>query len=338
MCVLTAGDGARFVDACRTAGVDTTAIPAGPDANPVLIPRLVAEIRRYRPDLVHTHLVHGDAHGQPAARITGTAAISTVHGTPAFYRRQPYKTVRRMAGRNACRTIAISEHVARYLREHRLAPDERVRVVRYGMDATGWQLAPSERDAARRELGLGPTDLAVGIASRLIPHKGHDTLLAALPLVVADARVRLLVAGTGPLRSQLGEAAGQLPVGNVSFLGHVPDIRPFMGACDVIVFPTDPEFGEGFGLAALEAMAAGRPLVATEVGPLPEIVVHGQTGLLVPPHRPDALAQALSELAADPALRDRLGRAAAVRAEDSFGLDTMVERTVSVYEESLNRH
>ncbi len=336
LCVLTAGDGARFVSAGHDAGVETAAIPAGPDANPLVVARLVAEIRRYRPDLVHTHLVHADAHGQLAARLTGTPAVASVHGIPSFYRRQPYRAVRQLAGRNARRTIAISGYVARHLVENRLAPAARVRVVHYGMDATGWALAPSDRDDARRALGLGPTDVAVGIASRLIPHKGHATLIAAVSqAVAADPRVRLLVAGAGPLRAELEQAAGALPAGTARFLGQVADIRPFMGACDVVAFPTDPEIGEGFGLAALEAMAAGRPVVATDVGPLPEIVVPDRTGILVPPHRSDALARALLDLAADPTLRDRLGQAAAERARDTFSLDRMVQGTIAVYEEGL---
>lgn len=338
MCVLATGDAPTFVSASEEAGIGTTTLRAGPNANPVLVARLAAEIRRYQPDLVHTHLIHADAHGQVAARLAGVAAISTVHGTPSFYLRQPYRAVRRMAGRNARSTIAISGYVAQYLRDHELAPTERVRIIHYGMDTTGWQLGPAERSTARRSLDLEPGDVAVGIASRLIPQKGHATLLAALANVVADhPQVRLLIAGTGPLRASLEQAGAALPAGSVRFLGFVSDIRSFMGACDAVVFPTEPALGEGFGLAALEAMAAGRPLVATDVGPLPEIVVHDRTGVLVPPHRPDALARALSALAADPVLRDRLGQAAASRVSESFGLDRMVDRTVTVYEEALSR-
>jgi glycosyltransferase involved in cell wall biosynthesis len=339
MAVLATRDAPSFVAACDEAGVESVVIPAGPDVNPAAVARLAGHIRRYRPDIVHTHLVHADAHGQLAARLTHTPAVSSVHGIAAFYRRQPYRSVRRLAGRNACRTIAISDYVAGYLREHHLAPGERVRVVRYGIDLAGWQLAPADREAARLGLGLGlgPDDFAIGIASRLIPHKGHATLLAAMPTVLAGApRARLLVAGTGELRGRLEEAARSLPAGCVRFLGHLPDVRGFMNACDVIVFPTGPELGEGFGLAALEAMAAGRAVVASDVGPLPEVVIRDQTGILVPPDSPEALAEALVRLHRDTPYRHQLGRQAAERARDAFGLTRMVEATVAVYQEVLD--
>ena len=336
MCVLAAGNFAAFVAACVSAGVETTVIPAGPDLNPAVVARLTKLVRQYRPDLVHTHLVHADAHGQLAARLTRTPAISSVHGIPSFYRRQPYRSVRQLAGRNACRTIAISEYVAGYLREHRLAPADRLRVIRYGMDTTGWELSPADRLAARDALGLAEEDFAVGIASRLIPHKGHATLLEALPAVLASQpRARLLVAGTGELRPELEAAARTLPPESVRFLGHLHDIRAFMNACDVIVFPTAPELGEGFGLAALEAMAAGRAVVASDVGPLPEIVEHDRTGLLIAATSPPELADALVRLDRDPSYRRRLGHAAAARARDVFGLAPMADATASVYADVL---
>jgi glycosyltransferase involved in cell wall biosynthesis len=104
-----------------------------------------------------------------------------------------------------------------------------------------------------------------------------------------------------------------------------------------VAFPTQPILGEGFGLAALEAMAAGRPVVATRVASLPEVVADGETGLLVPPGDPEGLADAFARLAADEGLRARLGAAAARRAADCFSLDAMVEATLAVYAETLER-
>ena len=119
-----------------------------------------------------------------------------------------------------------------------------------------------------------------------------------------------------------------------AFLGQLDDVRRFMAACDVLLFPTLPGLGEGFGLAALEAMAAGVPVVATRVGPLPEVVKDGVTGSVVAPS-PRAVADALSALALDAGTRRAMGLAGRERAATVYGLDEMVDRTVTVYREAI---
>ena len=106
-----------------------------------------------------------------------------------------------------------------------------------------------------------------------------------------------------------------------------------MAACDVLAFPTQPEFGEGFGLAALEGMAAGRPVLATDFGPLPEIVVDGVTGFVIPARSTEGFTRAIAALADDPALRRRLGDQARRRANEDFSLEAMVQATRAVYAE-----
>jgi glycosyltransferase involved in cell wall biosynthesis len=336
MVVLTAPGSAAFTAALSAAGVPVTEIPAGPDLNPVLVARLAAVLRRERPALVHTHLIHADVHGQTAARLVGVPGVSTVHGAHLFYRRQPWRSAATVAGLLARRTIAISHHVANTLAEARVVPTERLRVIPYGIDPAPWRQALALRDETRRRLGLDGDALAVGVASRLIRHKGHAELLRAVAIAIGrGAPLRLLVAGDGPLRAELERLACDLGiVEHVSFLGFVDDVADFMAACDVVAFPTQPALGEGFGLAALEAMAVGRPVVATRVASLPEVVADGETGLLVPPGDPAALAEALFRLAADAELRARLGAAAARRAE-RFSLNVMVEATIGLYDEVL---
>jgi glycosyltransferase involved in cell wall biosynthesis len=191
------------------------------------------------------------------------------------------------------------------------------------------------RRDARAALYLADGDFALGIASRLIPGKGHDVLIPA----VADAAravgaVKLLVAGDGPERAHLEQLAEECcPPGTVKFLGFVPDIAPFMHACDALAFPTLPELSEGFGLAALEAMAAGRPVIASAVGSLPEVVDDGITGRLVPPSSVPELESAILELARDRELCARLGANGAIRARTEFPLEKMVRSTLDVYDE-----
>jgi glycosyltransferase involved in cell wall biosynthesis len=208
--------------------------------------------------------------------------------------------------------------------------------VHYGIDADGWSATEAERSELRRRFDLAPDDVAVAMSARLIPGKGHELLLDAAGRALDRAPgLRVLVAGQGPLRSDLEGAAARLPAGTVRLLGFLDDPRQLMKAADVLAFPTSPSLDEGFGLAALEAMAAGRAVVATSVGALPELVAPERNGLLVSPEDPDALADALVELASQPALSRELGRRGQERARAEFGIDRMVGRTLAVYREAL---
>jgi glycosyltransferase involved in cell wall biosynthesis len=182
-----------------------------------------------------------------------------------------------------------------------------------------------------------PGDFALGIASRLVAGKGHDVLIPAFARASAElGTIKLLVAGDGPERGRLERMADRCCApGTVRFVGFVSDIGPFMQACDALAFPTLAELSEGFGLAALEAMAAGRPVIASAVGSLPEVVDDGVTGVLVPPSSVDALGTAIVGLARDPVLRERLGANGATRARKDFPLEKMVRATIDVYEGAL---
>jgi glycosyltransferase involved in cell wall biosynthesis len=336
MLVAETDDANPFTEALGARDIPVRAVPAGWHLNPALVTALARELRAYRPDVVHTHLVHADVHGQLAMAAGNAVRVSSVHSTHGFYRREPFRTGARLAARYAGAVIAISEHVRRYLEELRLARPEQIHVVPYGIDASHWRLEGPDRLRARQRLGLSPRDVGVGIAARLIPGKGHALLLEALAAARRESHtLRLLVAGRGPLRAELERDAQRLAPGAVTFVGFADDVREFMNACDVIVFPTEPALGEGFGLAALEAMASGRPVVATEVASLPEVVTSGETGLLVEPRSADALAAALLTLAGDAGLRERLGARGHERARTTFSLERMVERTLAVYRDAL---
>ena len=253
------------------------------------------------------------------------------------FERQPYRAAVATAGRCARRTIAISEYAARFAVDHGLVPPDRLRVVLYGVDVDRWVADERERGRARAAFGLDDYSVVIGVASRLVPYKGHDFLLAGFEAGRRDLPgMRLLVAGDGPLRRQLEERARPLGAA-VEFLGFLQQerLQQFMHACDLLAFPTLPGFGEGFGLAALEASAAGRPVVATDVASIPEVVADGQTGLLVAPGDVAALAAALVRLARDPAGRAAMGAAGRDRARDRFTLGRMADETLAVYREVM---
>jgi glycosyltransferase involved in cell wall biosynthesis len=334
MLVLEAPGSSRFVGAMRERGVDVESLPAGRDLHPRLATRIRSVVRSVRPDLVHTHLIHADLYGQVAARLAHVPAVSTVHSVHGFYRREPTRSAARLAARAARRTIAISTYCGDFLRDAGIVPQDRLRVVPYGVDANAWRASGNERARARERFGVTGIDVVVGMASRLIPGKGHAQAIAAFrsaSRVTPD--LHLLIAGEGELRARLDAEAARDSSGRVRLLGFVDDMREFLAACDVLLFPTMPELGEGFGLAALEAMAAGKPVVATRIASLPEIV-GDEGGFLVEP-RASEIAAALRRIADDPLGRLAMGAAAAERAATCFDIATMLERTIQVYREAL---
>lgn len=323
------GDGERFVADLRAQNLDVVPLPMRGHLDPLLLANLIRIMRRVRPDVVHTHLVHADVHGQVAAAICRVPGVSTIHGASELFTREPTRSVAALAGRLARRKITISHHLADFVQRHRLAPLERIRVVPYGLDLAHWRVAvrPVERD----------TRVLVA-ASRLIPGKGHDFLLEAFARArKEEPRLRLRVAGDGPTRGQLETMASTLGIESyVEFLGFVDDVSALVADSDALVFPTLPSCGEGFGLVALEAMALATPVIATRVGAIPEVVKHGVTGLLVEPGDVPGLTAELLRIARDDDLRARLGRAGRARAEERFRLELMVDGILAVYEESLS--
>jgi glycosyltransferase involved in cell wall biosynthesis len=332
MVVLTPGPEARpFLDGATAANVETFEARIGRDVDPRPASGIASTIRRWRPDVVHTHLVHADLWGQIAARRFSVPAVRTVHNVQGFSRREPVRSAVRVSGRLARRTIAISEHVAGFIREHSLAPSDRVIVIPYGVDMACYPAERPRRRATRSRLGATDDTVVFGMAARMIEGKGHDIAIDAVRGAARERSTMLAVAGDGPLRPKLERHANGDPA--VRFLGRLDDVVPFLEACDALLFPTDPALGEGFGLAALEAMAEGLPVLASTAGALPEVVLDGVTGRIVDGDV-DIWTRAVSELANDDATRTAMGGAGRERA-GGFSVERMVDATRRVYREAV---
>lgn len=276
---------------------------------------LVRDLRRYRADLVHTHLVHADVYGALAA---GRATlVSTKHNDDPF-RTGPFRHVERLLTRRAAKAICITESLARFNREQVGLPAEKLEVIHYGMDEPPAAWAPD-----KLELPDGKIVVAV---TRLVPQKGLDVAVEAL----AGIDATLVVLGEGPERERLEAQARELGV-RLLLPGRVGDVASVMRRADVLVHPAR---WEGFGLALLEAMLAGLPVVATRVSSIPEIVVDGETGLLVPPNDPAALRAAVEVVLQDPG---NLGETGRERARVEFSVERMAKRTLAVYDAAAAR-
>jgi len=298
-----------------------------------LVSRLVERLRAFGPDVVHTHLLHADLYGLRAARRAGVRhMVSSRHNQDAFRCNPLIKWLNRRAMRYAERVIAISGSVARFVSEVEGTPSDRVVTVHYGLDIPS--VPPDSREQARARLGFGGAgDLVlIGFIGRLVRQKGADLALQAFAGVhTAHPQSRFVIVGDGPGRRDLEAQAHRLGLaGRVVFAGWVDEASRVIPAFDMVVAPSR---WEGFGLVVLETMCCGLPVIASRAGAFPEIVVHGETGLLVPSESPEALAGAMERLLSDPKLAAAMGCKGRARLAEAFPVKKMVDATVRVYEQ-----
>jgi len=309
-----AWDPADFYGALR---VPAVRIPAPRDLDPLLLARLV---RSLHADVVHTHLVHADVYGGVAAKLRGTRLVSTKHNDDPF-RTGPFRFAERSLAHLADRIVTITDSLRRFTVEQVGIPAAKVETIHYGLDdlPEPWGVNPPD-DV--------PADARVLLAvARLTPQKGIDVAVRALAILPDDTV--LVVLGEGPERGRLESLARELGVERrLRLPGRVPDVAGWLRRASVLVHPAR---WEGFGLGVLEAMLAGLPVVATSVSSLPELVADGETGLLVQPDDPTALALGVARALELP----QLGEAGRARARREFSVARMTERTVALYEDVL---
>jgi len=276
------------------------------------------------PEVVHTQLEFAHVLGILAARRLGLPTVATLHTLdepPPRSRLALHFRLMAWALRRARRVMAVSEITRRhYLQRARLRP-ERVATVYNGIDPTGFQQGPEERAAVRAVLGVDPAaPVLVTVAVQREP-KGIQHMLAALPEVIAAfPEVRYLLVGDGPHRSALEEQAARLGLSDrVIFTGARDDVARLLAAADLFILPS---LTEALPTVVAEAMAAGLPVVATTVGGIPEMVRPGDAALLVPPADPEALAEAVGRLLANPRQAAAMGLAGRRLVAERFDIRT----------------
>lgn len=297
--------------------------------------KLRSVIRREAPDVVHSHLFFASMFGSTVGKLAGApATIETCHLAEVWRTGWLKKSclIDRFFARFVDHFIAVSHATRAHLERKKKITAGKITVVWNGRDLGAYQAG------ARGSFPIPGRDsrLVVGVVGRLEPQKGLSFLIKAIPAVLRE-RPDVLFAflGDGVLRQALEEECREAGVeGAVHFLGYGRDVAGFLGSIDLFVLPS---LYEGLPLAVIEASAAGLPIVATAVDGTPEVVVDGETGVLVPPSDPQALARAIVGLLGDPARRELLGAAAAVRARKHFGLASQIAATEAVYEQLCGR-
>ena len=311
-------------------GIESYLIPCKGQIDRKAIASIRDLVQRTGAEVVHAHGYKADLYAYFALRASGVPLVSTCHNwldndRKTFF----YGVLDRLILRAYARVVAVSEDVRQRLLKSGVKA-KKISMIRNGID-----LRPFDRASAvvKDELGWGANSL-VGLVGRLSVEKGVDIFMHSAARVLAHCPdAKFLVAGDGPDRAGLEALIDQLGIrGSVRLLGRRDDMPSVYASLDVMVSASRLE---GLPIAILEGMASRLPVVATAVGEVPTVILHGRTGVLVPTESPELLAEAIIELLRDPAKRERLGAGATQLVEDEFSARRMTADYLCVYEEAI---
>ena len=300
---------------------------------------LLMKSERY--DIVHTHNSKAGFLGRLAARLVGVPiVVHTIHGF-AFHefekppRRILFILLEKFAANLADKLITISEPLKEWGLRLKIGKKEQYTTIYSGIEIEKFKIE-IDVEKKKREFGINFDDLVVGVVAKLWEGKGHrDILIAAKEVVKEIPNVKFMFVGEGYLRRELEKLTQELELDNhVIFTGFRRDIPEITAIFDIAVLAS---YYEGMGRVLLEAMVLAKPVVATKVGGIVDVVEDGKTGFLVPPKNPKALAEAMIRLLSDERLRKIMGKEARKRIDTRFSAQAMVSKIEEVYQELIKR-
>ncbi len=316
-------------------GFDTVIIPQQKGLDPGWIYKCIKLIRQKKIDLLHTHEFAMNVYGCIAAWITRIPVITTVHGRSYYGDRWRRRLAYQFVAKHSLRMVAVSEDIRRFMIEQVSVRSRYLITIYNGIDPKVY-CTTEDGIQIKKELKIADAAPVIGTIGNLYPVKGHTYLLKAAVQVVRNyPEAVFLFIGRGNLLNQLQEEAGRGGIAkNVRFLGFREDIAAFLQTMDIFVLPS---LSEGLPLSLLEAMAAGKPAVATNVGGNPEVMLDGETGFLVPPKDPESLASRIILLLKDKLLAQKFGANGQQRVYEKFSLERMVNAYQQIYEAAFLR-
>lgn len=332
--IVCLGPGGPLVEQARDAGVAVSVMGKAAGFRPGAVLALARRFRKRGVDVIHCHNAAPLVYGALAARLSGAAVVYTAHGMKTSGARQPVKLDRFGL---VDEFVTVSDDARRIAIETAGADPARVRTIVNGVDTRAYRCAePKERAHTLNTLGLREDAFVFGIVARLSPAKDHANLLRAFAgLAAVDTRVRLVVVGDGELRADLLQLVRELGVKDrVVLTGSREDIATLLGAFDCFVLSS---YTEGLAMTLLEAMAAELPLVATRVGGNAEVVVDGETGIVVPARDTARLSEAMQWMSTHPAEARAMGARGRERAQARFSVEAMVSAYQDAYARALAR-
>jgi glycosyltransferase involved in cell wall biosynthesis len=325
--------GVRFIP------VGSLVRPIYPVWDVVALLMLLWHIRREKPDIVHTHTSKAGILGRLAARIAGVPHIvhtphgHVFHGHFGRITSAVFLALERYFTRFTEKVVALTAGEKRDYVDLAVAKEQDIPVIHSGVDVGEFAAEGFDAVAKKLALGLDPRKRHVGFVGWLLPIKGPGYLLNAMSAVWQEhPDVELVFVGKGDLEGPLrAQASVTRCDGRVKFLGWREDIPEIMPLFDVFVLPS---LNEGMGRVLVEAMAAGRPVVASRVGGIPDLVRHGESGFLVEPRDDEAIAASISLLLGNPCKAERMGAHGRLRCSE-FGLSAMIARLDELYRDII---
>jgi len=359
------GPEGSLLDRARAGGVPLEIIPSlrrpiHPWRDLSSYRRIIKILRRFRPDVVHTHSAKAGLLGRAAAWSLGVpVVVHTVHGAPwhPWQGRGAqlfFQICERWAARRCHALVSVADAMTDLMVSAGVAPREKFTTILSGMEVEPFLHAAEHRDRVRRELGYRPEHVVVAKIARLFKLKGHDDVIRAARQLIRGDRfltcpsnrgdrflacptIRFLFVGDGILRTRLQRQIAEAGLTDYfQFTGLVPPERipELLAAADIVVHAS---LREGLARVLPQALIAGKPVVSYDIDGAREVVIPNETGFLIPPRDIGAMARAIQQLAADPALRDRLGQDGRRRFADPFRHERMTERIRRLYESLLQK-
>lgn len=292
-------------------------------------------MKKEKPDIVHTHTSKAGFLGRWAACIAGVPFIvHTPHGHVFFghfntMAAKLFLLIERLTAIIADRMVALTEGERQDYIKFCVAGSDRIVTIHSGVDVEHYMNVPVNMEAKKRSLGLNPNGLVVGTVGWLLPIKGPMHLLNAMGNIwQSRLDVELVFVGKGDLEGAIKQQALKMGVSEkVKVLGWRDDVHEIMPVFDLLVLPS---LNEGMGRVLVEAMAAGKPVVASNVGGIPDLVHHGENGFLVEPGDETGLSVAIEKLLADENMRQAMGKKGQIAARD-FSEEKMIQKIDSLY-------
>jgi len=319
-----------YAEAIREAGIPLTLIAQRGKWSWTTLWDLWRALRSARADIVQTWLFTADLYGRLAAWLAGVPVIVSAVRSVEPWKPAHYVGTDRLLRRITDAYTVNADAIGRMIQLREQVQRTKIRTIYNGVNLDDFNPA-RVNGAVRQRLAIGDASPVIGTIGRLGPEKDHETFLRAAALVLRDMpNAHVLVVGSGPLGGRLASLVRTLDLdGHIHFLEAQANIAEVFAALDVVVISSRYE---GCCNVILEAMAMGKPVVATAVGGNPELVVDRQTGRLVPPRDPERLAGAIADLLDDRVRARAMGASGRQRAVEHFSVARMVDRTVALYE------
>ncbi len=320
----------RFAPLLERLGIKVIALGKKPKFDPTITFKLASVLKKEKVDLVHTHLFTANLWGRMAAKLAGVRVVSSEHGMDVWRKRHHLALDRFLTPWNE-RIIFVSEAVRNFYQTRNSRLNGKGRVIHSGIKTTSFE--PSEsREAIRKSFGIQVSQKVIGIVGRLAPEKSHGDFVQAIEILSRDHKdIVGMIVGEGELEGELRACAVKAGIQDrIIFTGFRGDVAQLYPAMDVFVMTS---LREGIPLTILEAMGAGTPVVATDVGGIKECIHHGEDGFLVPAQDPMRLAEAISRVLGDEKLRAQFIERGREKVRNHFNLERMVRDHESLYEE-----